>query len=91
MQSANGKLFSTGGDESWPVTYRIHSDEHGVSGTIEFAADTRLQSGNRQLPMYLELADGRWALVFLPGDGPSPRAYAIGGGSAVIDAPSWVR
>lgn len=67
------------------------TDEHAVSGTIEFASGTRLQIGNLHLPMYLELADRRWVKVFLPGEPPNATVYDIANGSALIDAPNWTK
>lgn len=90
---ANGRLFSTSGDDSWPVRYQIYIAEGraAVTGTIEFPAGTRLQTHNPQQPVYLRLNDGRWARLFLPVEPPDQTLYTVGDGSELTEAPKWAK
>ena len=92
MRDATGRVFSTGGDESWPVSYRIQmtdapNNKTFVTGSIEFAEATQLQTRNAQLPVYLELNDGKWAAVYSPVESQHEARYRIGAGSHLIEAP----
>jgi hypothetical protein len=88
-----GTVFSTGGDQSWPVTYRITTTEAAggrslVSGTIDFAAGTRLRTLNPSLPLYLALNDGQWARIYLPDQPADQTSFTIGAGSD-LQMPDW--
>src|SRR4051812_10368270 len=89
-----GKLFSTGGDDSWDVTYRITTSESGaLSGTVTFAPGTQLGHRNRAVPVYLRRADGRWAELFLPDEPPHDDVpFTIGNGSHLLSVPpTWAQ
>ena len=83
-----GTVFSTGGDESWPVTYRITTSESGVAGTIEFAPGTALRTLNPAQPVYLHLNDGQWARLYLPVQPDTDSRYTIAARSD-LHTPDW--
>jgi hypothetical protein len=73
--SQSGVLFSTGGDESWPVTYRLSTSAGFVSGTIQFAPGARLQTLNPSQPVYRRRTPGEQAVHVL-------ESFARGAGRA---------
>ena len=91
MKPSTGTLYSTGGDETWPVEYEVETGRAGaLIGINKFPEGTRLRTLNPAQPVYLRVEDGRWARVYLPVEPFAGEIYyRIAEGSAFIDAPPW--